>query len=201
MKRVFVVFLVLCLGAAVGLAQDPEGGAPPAPPSGGGPAAGPGAPAGPHNMHGGGMRMRHHGDPLQGLMFPPEHILNMAEELNLTPEQKTSIRNEVKTNQPKFTDLQFQLQDQMQAFTKLLHADKTDEKAAMAALDQVLDTERQIKRLHVGMIVRIKNMLTKEQVEKLHNMHERMGPMKMRRGPEGGGPGAPSPEGSGGDIE
>jgi hypothetical protein len=47
------------------------------------------------------------------------------------------------------------------------------------------------------MIVRIKNLLTKEQVDKLHQMHERM-PMKqrspMRRGEPagpGGGPGGP----------
>jgi Spy/CpxP family protein refolding chaperone len=184
MKRLGVLFLMFCLvGFAV--AQNPEGGAPPPsqPRS-----AGPGAPGGPH---GGMMKMRHPGgdDPLAGLMFPPELILRHAEMLNLTAEQKTAIRNEIKTSQPKFTDLQFQLQDQVQALHKQLTADKTDEKTAMAALDQVLDTERQIKRLHVGMIVRIKNMLNKEQVDKLHQMHDQM-PMK-RRSPEGGGPGGP----------
>lgn len=191
MKRLGVLFLMFCL-AGFAVAQDPEGGAPP-------PSqprmAGPGGPGGPH---GGMMKMRHPGgdDPLAGLMFPPELILRHAEMLNLTADQKTAIRNEIKTSQPKFTDLQFQLQDQMQALHKQLTADKTDEKAAMAALDQVLDTERQIKRLHVGMIVRIKNLLTKEQVDKLHQMHDQM-PMK-RRGPEGGGPGPGMPDDSDG---
>lgn len=192
MKRVGVLLLMFCLGAFAG-AQNPEGGAPPEQPRSAGP--GPGGPGG--EMHGGmhgQMKMRHPGgdDPLAGLMFPPEMILRHAEMLNLTAEQKTAIRNEVKTSQPKFTDLQFQLQDQMQALHKQLTADKTDEKAAMAALDQVLDTERQIKRLHVGMIVRIKNLLTKEQVDKLRQMHERM-PMK-RRAPGGGGPGPGMPD-------
>ena len=189
MKHVCVLFLMFCLvGFAV--AQNPEGGAPPPQPR----AGGPGGPGGPHDMHPG-MKMRGPmggDDPLAGLMIPPEMILRHAEALNLTPEQKTAIRNEVKNSQAKFTDLQFQLQDQMQAFHKLLMADKTDEKTAMAALDQILDTERQIKRLHIGMIVRIKNLLTKEQIDKFHQMRREM-PMK-RRGPEGGGPGGPGPE-------
>lgn len=181
MKVLTVLFLMFCLvGFAV--AQNPEGGAPPPEPRAGGP-------GGPHDMP---MKMRHPAgdDPLAGLMFPPEMILRHAEALGLTPEQKTAIRNEVKASQAKFTDLQFQLQDNMEALHKQLQADKTDEKAAMAALDQVLNTEREIKKMHVGMIIRIKNLLTKEQVDKLHQMQDRM-PMK-RRAPEGpGGPGGP----------
>ena len=189
MKRLTVLFLMLCL-VGFACAQNPEGGAPPPeqPRS-----AGPGGPGGPH----GEMHMRHPsptegpgGDPLAPLMmFSPEMLLNHADELGITAEQKTAIRNEVKNSQPKFTDLQFQLQDQMQGFHKLLLADKTDEKGAMAALDQILDTERQIKRLHVGMMIRIKNLLSKEQIDKFHQMHRDM-PMKSRR-PEGGGPGGP----------
>ena len=151
---------------------------------------------GPHG--GGDVHMRHmegH-DPMGEFMFPPEMILEHTSELNLTAEQKTAIRNEVKNTQAKFTDLQFQLQDQMQVFAAQLHQPKTDETRALAELDKALDLERQIKRLHVGMMIRIKNQLTAEQVEKLHQMHKQMGPMHERHMEPGGGPG-----GSGGDHD
>jgi len=145
------------------------------------------------DMHGahGDMHMKHMDghDPMGEFMFPPEMILEHTVELNLTAEQKTAIRNEVKTTQSQFTDLQFQLQDNMQAFTALLHQTKTDERQALAALDKALDTERQIKKLHVGMMIRIKNMLSAEQVEKLHQMHRMQGPMKQRSPMPGGGGG------------
>jgi len=157
-----------------------------------------GPPPGGEMRHGGEMRgahgdmhMKHMDghDPLGEFMFPPEMILEHTAELNLTAEQKTAIRNEVKNTQSQFTDLQFQLQDNMQAFTSLLHQAKTDERQALAALDKALDTERQIKKLHVGMMIRIKNMLSAEQVEKLHQMHQMQGPMKQRNPMPGGGGG------------
>lgn len=173
--------LFSCGVIAIALAQTPEGGGPP--------------PQGGERMRSGGMHgdmhMKHmqgH-DPLGEFMFPPEMILEHTQELNLTAEQKTAIRNEVKNTQSKFTDLQFQLQDQMQALHALLAQPKTDEAKALGELDKALDVERQIKRLHVGMMIRIKNQLTAEQVEKLHQMHK-MGPMKMRSPmPGGSGPG------------
>ena len=44
---------------------------------------------------------------------------------------------------------------------------KTDEVALLAQLDRVLDAERQIKRLQIGLLVWIKNSLTPEQLAKL----------------------------------
>jgi Spy/CpxP family protein refolding chaperone len=188
--NVFTLFLVLA--CSVALAQGPDQG----PPAGGGPQGG--GPQGGGEMRmrtggprGGDMHMRHmegH-DPLGEFMFPPEMILEHTAELNLTAEQKKAIRSEVKNTQAKFTDLQFQLQDEMQALHGQLSQPKTDEVKALAQLDKALDVERQIKRLHVGMMIRIKNQLTPEQVQKLHEM---MGPMHEKHpmpGGDGGGGG------------
>jgi Spy/CpxP family protein refolding chaperone len=185
--NVFTLFLVLACFTAVAVAQGPDQG----PPAGGGPQGGgevhvrTGGPGG--GMHGD-MHMRHMDghDPLGEFMFPPEMILEHTAELNLTAEQKTAIRGEVKNTQSKFTDLQFQLQDEMQALHGLLSQPKTDEAKTLAQLDKALDVERQIKRLHVGMMIRIKNQLTAEQVQKLHQM---MGPMHEKHAMPGGGGG------------
>jgi Spy/CpxP family protein refolding chaperone len=184
MKRL-VLLVVLCFSATM-FAQGPGGPGEQGPPP-------PGA-GGPETR--GGMMMRHPGmggemgmhadgmDPLHEAMFPPDFILEHAQEINLTTEQKTAIRNEVKTTQSKFTDLQFQLQDETQAFATLLKQPKVDEKQALAELDKVLDLERQIKRLHVGMAIRVRNQLTQEQLDKLKQLH--MQAMRMRMMRDGG---------------
>ncbi len=190
MKRLSWILVLLC-GSAVAFAQGP--GSPQAPPPpGGGP-----------ETHGG-MMAQHPGmggelgahtdgmDPLRESMFPPDFILEHAQEINLTADQKTAIRNEVKTTQPKFTDLQFQLQDETQAFSTLLKQPKVDEKQALAELDKVLDLERQIKRLHVGMAIRVRNQLTPEQLDKLKQLHMMAMHMRMMRE---GGMRPPRPEG------
>ena len=182
MKRLSWILILLAM-TAVAFAQGEAGPPPP-------------GPGGPETR--GGMVMKHPGmgmggemglhadgmDPIHEAMFPPDFILEHAQEINLTTEQKTAIRNEVKATQSKFTDLQFQLQDETQAFGNLLKQPKVDEKAALAELDKVLDLERQIKRLHVGMAIRVRNTLTQEQLDKLKQMHMRV--MHMRMMHEGG---------------
>ncbi len=134
-------------------------------------------------------------DPLGGLMFPPEMIMQHQRELGLTDEQKTFMRSEINRVSARFNDLQWQLQDAMEALHDSMKANPVNEQQAMAQLDKVLDTEREIKRLHMELAIRIKNRLTPEQQEKLHaGMHMMMGPGPdgPGRGP-GRGPGGPSP--------
>jgi Spy/CpxP family protein refolding chaperone len=52
-----------------------------------------------------------------------------------------------------------------------------NEQQALAQLDKVLDVEREIKRLHIGLAVRLKNRLTPEQQEQLHAMMDHHMPM------------------------
>jgi Spy/CpxP family protein refolding chaperone len=143
------------------------------------------------------------GDPLADSMFPPELIMQHARELNLTPEQKTFMRNEIQKTTTRFNDLQWQLQDAMEALHETMKGNQVDEQQAMAQLSKVLDTERDIKMLHMGMAIRIKNQLTPEQQTKLQTMRNAMAPppggRRRERGPYGPeGPGrGPRPGGSG----
>ena len=144
-------------------------------------------------------------DPLGDAMFPPEMIMQHARELNLTVDQKTFMRAEIQKTTARFNELQWQLQDAMEALHEPMKANSVNEQQALAQLDKVLDAEREIKRLHIGMGIRIKNQLTPEQQAKLLAMHHAMmgpdGP-GMRGGPDGpgrgpgrgpGGPGGPGP--------
>src|ERR1700704_3838111 len=57
-------------------------------------------------------------DPLADVMFPPEMIMGHTRELNLTDEQKTFMRTEINRATTRFNELQWQVQDEMEA----LHA-------------------------------------------------------------------------------
>ncbi|HEU4872567.1 MAG TPA: hypothetical protein VFT44_05665 [Pyrinomonadaceae bacterium] len=109
-------------------------------------------------------------DPLAHLMFPPEMIMSHARQLNLTDEQKTFMRSEVQKTTATFQELQWKLQDQMELLHESMKSTSVNEQQALAQLDKVLEIEREIKRLHIGLAVRLKNRLTPEQQEQLHKM-------------------------------
>lgn len=139
-------------------------------------------------------------DPLGDAMFPPEMIMQHTRDLNLTDEQKTFMRAEINRTTTRFNELQWQLQDAMEALHDSMKANTVNEQQALAQLDKVLDTEREIKRLHFGLAISIKNKLTAEQQAKLHAMMQMHMQMQMhgpdggpRRGPGGPGPGGPPP--------
>lgn len=107
-------------------------------------------------------------DPLAHLLFPPDMILNHARQLNLTEEQKQFMRSEIQKSTAAFQDLQWKLQDQMDLLHETMKSPSVNEQQALAQLDKVLEIEREIKRLHIGLAVRLKNRLTPEQQEQLH---------------------------------
>ncbi len=159
----------------------------------------------------------HPRDPLGDSMFPPELIMQHQRELALTDEQKAFMRGEINRTSSRFNELQWQLEDSMEALGATMKSDTVDEQAALAELDKVLENERQIKRLHMELAIRLKNKLTPEQQLKLRGMRrgpgmndgpERgpgrgpgMGPGRRPGGPGPGGPGMPNgprPGGPGG---
>jgi len=163
------VFAVAFLFATVANAQQP--GQPIHPP------AGPGADnLPPNHPHPPGP------DPLAHLMFPPDMIMAHARQLNLTDEQKAFMRSEIQKTTSAFQDLQWKLQDQMELLQETMKSSTVNEQQALAQLDKVLDVEREIKRLHIGLAVRLKNRLTPEQQEQLHQW--RMDPPRMPGGPD-----------------
>ena len=107
-------------------------------------------------------------DPLAHLMFPPDMIMSHARQLNLTEDQKQFMRSEIQKTTVSFQDLQWKLQDQMELLQEAMKSTSVNEAQALAQLDKVLDIEREIKRLHIGLAVRLKNRLTPEQQEQLH---------------------------------
>ena len=135
-------------------------------------------------------------DPLGDAIFPPEMVMQHQRELALTDEQKTFMRSEINRTTTRFNELQWQLQDAMEALHETMKASSVNEQLALSQLDRVLDAEREIKRAHMELAIRIKNKLTTEQQTKLQSMRRPPGPGGPGHGP--GGPGVPDrPDGPG----
>ena len=121
-------------------------------------------------------------------------ILGHARDLNLTDEQKAFMRAEVQKATTTFQELQWKLQDQAELLHETMKSTSVNEQQALAQLDRVLEIEREIKRLHIGLAVRLKNRLTPEQQEQLHKMrmdHHHAGGCDDRRLSRTGGHGGP----------
>ena len=108
--------------------------------------------------------------------FPPELIMQNQKALNLTADQQAAIRAEMQKTMAKFTDLQWQQSAEGETLDGLLKQERVDEKAALAQLDKLLAIEGDVKRLHFGTMVRVKNLLTTEQQSQLRELKKQARP-------------------------
>ncbi len=93
--------------------------------------------------------------------------MRYQQDIALAPEQRTTITKAIQDFQTKTVDLQWRMQDQTQRLASLLSKASVDETAALQQLDEVLNVEREVKRAHIGLLLKIKNTLTAEQQAKL----------------------------------
>jgi Spy/CpxP family protein refolding chaperone len=114
-------------------------------------------------------------DPIGQSFFAPELVIQHQEAIGLSPEQKESIKTEIRQAQLKFTELQWKLQDEMEKLVGLVKQPRVDEQQVLAQLEKVLGAEREVKREQVTLLVRIKNKLTPEQQGKLSELRGKPG--------------------------
>jgi Spy/CpxP family protein refolding chaperone len=106
-------------------------------------------------------------DPIEMNTFPPELVMQNQQAIGLSGEQREAIKREVREAQARFTELEWDLQNEMETFEALIRPDRVDEKKALAVLERVLTLERKIKETHLTLAIRIKNLLTPEQQARL----------------------------------
>lgn len=106
-------------------------------------------------------------DPIAQSLFPPELVMKYREQINLDEAQSKAIKDAIQTAQTKFVDLQWDMQAEYEKLSQLLKARPVDESAVMSQMDRVLNREREIKKAQISLLVRIKNVLTEAQQNKL----------------------------------
>ena len=109
-------------------------------------------------------------DPFAGAFFPPELVLLARDRIALTPAQQETFRTRVEQTQARSEELRVKLERETAALAALAKPEHVDETALNAQIDKVLDVEREVKHVHLGMLVATKNLLTPEQQAKLREI-------------------------------
>ena len=106
-------------------------------------------------------------DPIGRYLIPPELVMSQSEQIGLNEKQRATIKGEIRKMQTKFIDAQWDLQEETGKMTRLLQQSPADEGKILEQADKIMALEREIKRTHLALLVRIKNTLTAEQIAKL----------------------------------
>lgn len=102
-------------------------------------------------------------DPLGHQLFPPELVMSNQRAIALQDQQREAIMQAVRSAQAVLPELQMRMAGEMEGLLELLRAPAVDSAAALRQLDRVLAHEHQVKRTHIAMLIRIRNVLTPEQ--------------------------------------
>lgn len=106
-------------------------------------------------------------DPIGRFLIPPELVMSQSEQIGLSEKQRATIKGEIQKMQTKFIDAQWDLQEQTSKMMQLLQQSPADETKILEEADKIMALEREIKRAHLALLVRIKNALTTDQIAKL----------------------------------
>ena len=109
-------------------------------------------------------------DPLAGAFFSPEMVLLAKDRIALTPEQWQAFQTRMEQTKPRSDELRARLEHETGALAALANQAHADEAALVAQLDRVLDVERELKHLHLGVMTAIKKLLTPGQQAQLRQL-------------------------------
>jgi Spy/CpxP family protein refolding chaperone len=126
------------------------------------------------------------GDPLLRAVSNPK----VAENLGLSEEQKAKIK-ELSASGKSNREAQKKVREATTKQLELMKADKIDEAAVMAAIDEVFDLRKQMAKDQAKRVIDVKSILTPEQIAKAHEEMKKIFESRGDRGPrQGGAPGA-----------
>jgi Spy/CpxP family protein refolding chaperone len=107
-------------------------------------------------------------------LFAPELVFKYRQDIALDEAQSKSLKDLVQKAQSRFLDLQWDMQAEAGKLAQLLRAPTIDEAAALAQVDKVLGMEREVKKAQLSLLIRIKNLLTPAQQQKLVELRSRV---------------------------
>ena len=114
-------------------------------------------------------------DPFRNSFFQPEIVLRYAEELGLSQEKAEAIHQELLSHREAYEKAGADQRASAKALSEALEAHPVDTSDALEKLDAVLAAENALKRLHVKMMIGVRNQLTAEQMAQVN---------ELKRGPQ-----------------
>jgi Spy/CpxP family protein refolding chaperone len=106
-------------------------------------------------------------DPIGRYLVPPDLIMSHSQDLNLLDKQRAAIKAEVQKAQAKFIDMQWDMKEETEKMVRFLQQTPVDETRVLEQADKVMGLEREIKKTQLSLLIRIRNVLTADQLAKL----------------------------------
>ena len=111
-------------------------------------------------------------DVFKGKLFAPNIILEHQDELGLTKDQFTAIKAAVVEVQASVAEHEWDLREAYMKTLASLDETPIDEEQVLENIDAALLAENQVKKLQVRMLIRLRKLLTEEQVEYLRALRQ-----------------------------
>ena len=111
-------------------------------------------------------------DPIARAVFEPELLMQHRRAIGLTDEQRDAASRLIQDLQGRVVSLQWELLDEMESLGEALARPRVDLDLVLDRFDEVLEKETEIKRLHLELLVRLKNLLTPEQQATLTRLRD-----------------------------
>lgn len=115
-------------------------------------------------------------DPFDENFFSPELVMQHQQAIGLSEEQKSFFKTEFRKAQAQFTELQWQLQDELEKLVALIKQESVNEPITLAQLDKVLSIEQSIKRAQTALLIKVKNNLSPDQRAQLKQLKAKSKP-------------------------
>ena len=112
-------------------------------------------------------------DVFKGKLFAPELIMTNQDELELSREQYTALRQAVINTQSDVAEHEWDLREAYQALLAGLDETPVDKEQVLEYVDAALAAENQVKKRQVALLIELRNLLTAEQVERLRELDGR----------------------------
>jgi len=109
-------------------------------------------------------------DVFKGKLFPPNTILEHQDDLDLSKEQYTAIKAAVVEVQTSVAEHEWDMREAYQQALLQLDESPVDEDKVLASVATVLQAENKVKQLQMTMLIRLRNLLTDEQMEYLKSV-------------------------------
>lgn len=111
-------------------------------------------------------------DVFKGKLFPPNIILENQAELGLTKEQFTAIKKAVVQVQSNVAEHEWDVREAYVSIMQALDAVPINEDQVLEYVGMALLAENEVKKEQVMMLIKLKNLLTQEQIAYLESVRE-----------------------------
>lgn len=111
-------------------------------------------------------------DVFKGKLFAPNVILENQAELGLSKQQFTQIRKAVVDVQANVAEHEWDVREAYQNIMAGLDEMPIDEQQVLEHVSAALRAENEVKKLQVAMLIRLKNLLTDEQIAYLESVRD-----------------------------